>query len=76
MLLNRSFLALLQNRCSEEVCPDCGKNHEVLLQAKNDVVTAHFPLPNTCFGFKVQVNSLINTEVKRFLSDPFSLLPM
>lgn len=63
----------VERKCNEVVCPVCGKHHAVKLDHQGDVCVPRFP-KETCEGFKVAVNNLLNTELRRFMSDPFPLL--
>lgn len=63
----------IERKCNDVVCPECGKNHHVDLLCRKGVVSLRFS-DDACEGFKEAVNSLVKTEVTRFLIDPLPLI--
>jgi hypothetical protein len=59
----------LQEICAQQKCPECGNHHQVNFFVKGLFISPQFE-DNTCEGFKVLVNNLISTEVRRFMNNP------
>ena len=72
-MIPNDVIRRIERKCNAVACSECGQLHHVALLSERDVVMPRFS-QGSCEGFKEQVNSLIKTELSRFMNDPLPLL--